>query len=536
MMIPPHNHGRIRGPGPDMSRWIVLATTLLAGTDLLRRHLWTPVELWPDVVCQAYVGWRVAAGESLYLSIWESHPPLAVLYSALLHLVAPPTIQTAHALVLSMAILYGTAVAIVLRARGAGSALPVLAIATLAAGAYSSLIANARSEDFVIVLGTAAIGCAYRYFDRGVLRWALAAGALAALAMFAKPAAVVAACIAGLLVLLRRPFPRGMAAFAGTGLAVAALFAMFFLSDNRYVAFMDQVVRYGRAYFRPLTAQVLAEGLGKAFAQPTIYLLATLAGTVLFALRRPRSGWTGVVVLAAWPVLELSLALLQTTYFPYVFFPLHASLMTLICIAAASCLPRQAGDDAPPLARVGALRAIAALAVATMGLYLVGHRSAEFRAMANRTHNTQLEAFASVLKEHRASYGGRMLWLDAGPGIGYLAGARQVIPEYVSPPLFNPAYTDETRWQRARKGLAQADLLTIWTEWYELDRNWGALEAFPSFTGFRSDVHRSFDKVGRFAVYEGRGPVSVYIRKGRLPALRAALSDAMEGAQDDSRR
>ncbi len=518
-------------------RWpllAALAAAFLGGSDLLRRHLWTPVELWPDVVCQAYVGWRIAAGESLYLSVWESHPPLAVLYSSLPFLVAAPSIQVAHALVFSLAILFGVAQATMLYARGVRSLPAIAAIATLAAGAYSSLFANARSEDFVIILGTGAIASALRYCNGGRLAWAAVAGVLAALAIFAKPAAIVAAMIAGALVMLRNPLSRGTLTFLASGAAVGAAFAIYFLVGDRYVEFVDQVVRYGRAYFRPLSAQVLNEGLSKAFQAPTTWLLAIFAGCAILATRRPGDGWAKPVVLAAWPAFELVLALLQTTYFPYVFFPFQASLLSLTIVVVATHLVGGAATVPAFPATLRLTRALSCIVLLAIGAYALAHKAAEHRVAANAEHNTQLIAFAGLLRQHNASFDGKMLWLDAGPGIGYLAAARQVIPEYVSPPLFNPGYTSEARWSRARRGLAEVDLLTVWTEWFDLDRNAGPLEAFPSYRGFREDVNQSFENVGQFVVYRNRGPVAVYIRKGKLPALRGELKAAIARSEPGS--
>lgn len=529
-MIPVHTarlSWRPSFPGP---RWLIvgaLVMVLVVGAWLLWRHARTPLELWPDIVCQAYLGWRVATGESLYVDLWDSHPPLAVFYAAIFHLAAPPAMATAHAMVLGTAILYGSALALLTYAGGVRNYLIIIGLSSLGAGVFSSLFANARSEDLVIILGTTGIACALRFSSGGRLRWSLASGVAVALALLAKPAAVAAGIIAFALHLLDPRWKHGVAAFLAGGIAVGTLALLYFLEDHRYLFFLNQAVDYGSIYFRPLSPPVLAEGLQNAIAFPTKWGLLLLSLVLGLGLPWFLHGGIRLALLMAWPTLELGMSLLQTTYFPYVFFPFQASLLTLTIVFAAipiSSRPLNAAETTYAI-RLHCALAVAVVLTIGSGIYVLGDRAATARALAFASRNDPLEAFAGTLASHRASFNGEMLWLDAGPGIGYLAGAHQAIPEYVAPPLFNTAYADEQRWVRARQALSQVKLLTAWKEWYDPVEPASDIWTFPSYRAFRSELLHQFDKVGEFEVYAGRGPVVVYIRKGELVALRNELAN-----------
>ena len=511
--------------------WAVLAASLAGGVSLLSRYLHTPLDLWPDLVCHSYLGWRVAAGDSLYIDLWDSHPPVAVLYSALIHLLAPPSMTTAYASALLLALMFGTAQGMMLHARGLRDARWIVPIAVLLAGAYSALFANARSEDMLMVLGTASVACAYAHSRNRGTRWAIAAGLLAALALFAKPAAIAPALVAFALVLHGRR-GRGIAGFCAAGAVVGLAFLAYFLDDDRYVMFIDGVVRYGRAYFRPITPEIVGEGLWASLASPKPFLVTTPFFIALFLvaavcalpwLRRDR---VRIALLAAWPVLELLMALLQTTYYHYVFYPFQASLLTVaFAMTVSPLVPVSAGGTQPPRSsRMHTSLMLAGVLAMCVGTFALASQAASARADYFADRNVALIEFSGVLKRHRATYSGEMLWLDAAPAFGYLAGVRQVIPEYLGSPLFNANYADNRRWARAGNGLDRIKLLIVWNEWFDLDRQGSDIAAYPAYAAFRHEVHASFDDIGDFGLYKRRGPVTVYVRKGDLPEIRRDLS------------
>lgn len=560
---------------------MLLAACGWLGFVLLARFWANDLDLWPDVVCQAYVGWRLAMGDALYLTIWDSHPPVAVLYSAVLHLVAAPSVATAKVLVISTAILYGIVQGFGAMTAGATHRPTALVIGLVFAGLYVQSMAGARSEDFVIIFGALSVYSGLRYHLNGNrLRWALLAGASLSIALFSKPAAIAAGTVAALLILTTNRRLAGLAGFFLGGACITAPFAVYFLTDARYLAAYDQVVRYGAIYFRPITTEVMQDGFAK-LATPSIVAPAMIVVAVMLAcwfhdrltirsLLRP----PGLIMLS-WPILEAAMALAQTTYFPYVFYPINTSLLAVAIYFACRAMPIQPASNRPgidtaigagvaglgfvvaaasyyskfepnsvTLIAIAGLMAVTAFMLAGRSLYssgqhfgfvpfvlallliplvLLGSKAASFRKQHFSNYTAEFVTLSDLLSSSRAEVGNRMLWFDVAPTIGYLAQIPQAIPEYVSPPLFYDGYANEARWARVAGAMTDTDVVLVWKEWLNPLAPEFDLMRYPSYKEVRQELDYSFDIVKQIHVIQGRPPLLLLIRKGKAPSLRRNL-------------
>jgi hypothetical protein len=574
-------------PRPNSTLAVLACVVGWFGTVLLVRFWNNDLDLWPDVVCQTYVGWRLAMGDSLYLGIWDSHPPVAVIYSGLLHLFLEPSVSTAKLLVLSNAFLYGMVLAYGAWVAGLRSWAGIFAACLVTAALYAQSMANARSEDYVMIFGSLSVFSALRYHSvASETRWAYFSGLALCLALFAKPAALAAGIIAGLLILLSARPIRGLAGFMAGGLTVAIPFAVFFLYNDRYAAAYDQVVAYGAIYFRPLTPAVLWEGLGKLLSERFIanllILLASLALPVAYGKLPFRELLSRrYILLLAWPCLEAVMALAQTTYFPYVFFPVNASLLAVavflssLSTAKASSIQGSGQGDgflaaslallgftvaalayhgsfevkSPTLISSAAILGIGVVAFllrplihqdrsawVTLSLALVlvpslllGFRSSTLRKQYFSNYTPNFVSIARLFADARLEIGGKMLWFDVAPTIGYLSRIPQVIPEYVSPPLFYDGYADEEKWSRVATAIPSVDVVLIWKEWLNPLAPEFDLTRYPSYGVVRRELDTSFDMVREVTPVAGRGPLMILVRKGKAPELRRKIREWQPG-------
>lgn len=556
-------------------------------TVLLIRFWNNDLDLWPDVVCQTYVGWRLAMGDSLYLGVWDSHPPVAVLYSALLHLFLEPSVSTAKFLVLSNALLYGMVLAFGAWVAGMRSKAGILAVGLVMAALYAQTMANARSEDYVMIFGSLSVFAALRYQTvTSEIRWAFFSGLALCLALFAKPAAIAAGLIAGLLVLSSGHPLRGLAGFGAGGLTVAVPFAIFFLYHGRYAAAYDQIVAYGGTYFRPLTPTVLWEGLGKLLSERFVANLLIMLACLVLPIAYGKLSARGLlsrryILLLGWPCLESVMALAQTTYFPYVFFPVNASLIAVAVFF--SSLPtadtssmrgstQRDGFLAACLALLGFM--IAALAyhgsfdvksfilissAAVLGIgtvaflirplmhqdrsawvslslalvlvpsLLLGFRGSTLRKQYFSNYTTNFVSLAQLFSDSRSEIGEKMLWFDVAPTIGYLSRTPQAVPEYVSPPLFYDGYANEEKWSRVATAVPSVDVVLIWKEWLNPLAPEFDLMRYPSYEKVRRELDTSFEVVREVSPVAGRGPLMILVRKDRAPELRKKIRDWQPG-------
>ena len=75
---------------PSAAAVATAAVAFLLASMMVAQRNQIGFDFWPDIVCQLFVGWRIAEGDALYTQIWESHPPAAVLMAAVPHLFAEP--------------------------------------------------------------------------------------------------------------------------------------------------------------------------------------------------------------------------------------------------------------------------------------------------------------------------------------------------------------------------------------------------------------------------------------------------------------
>ncbi len=536
---------------------------------LLVQYLRTGLELWPDIVCQTYLGWRVAEGDGLYTRLWDSHPPVAVLYSALFHLVLKPSELTAKWIVWSTALLFGVSQSFVARVAGVNSRVYLGAIGLVTAALSAGTFANARSEDFVIFFGAVAIFASWHARESTAAQWPALAGAAMVFAVFSKPAAIASGVVSiGLLLTSQRRGRQLAWYFAGAAVPLAG-FVAWFLVERRYLSAWDDIVVYGRVYFRPLTLDVAKQGarqifddIGRAHA-----LLALLCiALARFSNTRLRLSIADAL-LFSWPVLEGAMAIAQTTHFPYVFFPVHASLIGIAVFYVSQSMKHDEAESMvmPPMALAACAAILAAIWFRSMslpfihaaalgglaGLSLATASSGRVLSRAvlamycllgaslgaatqgalkrDRLFNgyvAKTAEFSALLASHRAEITDEILWFDVAPTIGYLGAFRQAVPEYLLNPLLYGQYATNERWTRVDDALDRVNVVLSFEEWLPLSPQ-PQLAGLPAYVTAMEKLHREFDDLGEADVLPyGRSSIRVLVRKHSAPGLRKTLEAA----------
>lgn len=538
---------------------------------LLIQYLRTGVEWWPDVVCQTYLGWRLTEGDSLYTTVWDSHPPVAVLYSALFHLVLSPSESTAKWIVWSTALLFGGAQTFVAWVSGVRSRTYFGTIGLVTAAVSASTFANARSEDFVMLFGTISVFSSWRARESAGGKWAALSGAVMVFAAFSKPAAVAAGVVSmGLLMMSPRRSRQLVWWFGGAAVALLG-FVVWFLVDQRYLAAWDDVVVYGRAYFRPMTFEVAKEGVRRlvdALGRAHLLLAVVCVAIARLSMARTRLGFNDAL-LFSWPVFEGAMAVAQTTHFPYVFFPVHASLIGISVFYVSQSLKQHnevQSTVTPPMAIAFCAAMLAAIWFRSISLPLIHAMSlgglaglalaaalsrrgelpgallamwcllgmllgAATQGALNRDkwykgYAAKTTEFAAHLAANRVELGDEILWFDVAPTFGYLGAFKQAVPEYLLNPLFYPRYATNERWTRVDDALGHVNLVLSFEEWRPLAPH-EELMALPAYVRAMEKLHGEFDDLGEVDVLPyGRSSIRVLVRKNTAANLRKMLDTA----------
>lgn len=542
----------LRFQRPSISATATGVVALLLAAPMVAQRNRLGFDFWPDIVCQLFVGWRIAEGDALYTQIWESHPPAAVLLAAVPHLVLEPSYGVAVGFLVALALAVFASNLAFLRGVVRSPWFISVCVALLGAAFFYRYLIGARSEDVMVVFGTAALAAAvYSARSGSSVALPMLAGAIAGFGLLSKPGAIAAGAVAFLVVALctgRRW--RACASFLlGGALPIVAV--LLWLGKDGLAGAYKNVVIYGQSYFRPFDEATLRLFMDRILSGSLPVLLAGYALAVvglspwLFsrlrqtfpALRPWQVGVLFGLLFVLWPLLELAVILPQTTLFAYVFFPFSHSLflVSLVSVSLAPDVMASASRQrlfAPLaviyLASLGGLLAVASIGNGQwQGILVAFHARDLVRGSIQRNKQTAalLDA-AEHVRAERARIGGEVLWFDAAPGIAYFTGARNVIPEYISHPLFLAGFASEEAWQRVQRALDREDvsIVLVWPEWYNVLSPKGT-SAETLAAGSAKRLAERYRKVQEFDVYPGRQPVQMLVSLKPVGSVSDARSN-----------
>jgi hypothetical protein len=519
---------------------VTAAVALLLASMMVAQRNQIGFDFWPDIVCQLFVGWRIAEGDALYTQIWESHPPAAVLMAAVPHLFADPGYGVAVGYLVALALAVFASNLAFLRAFLRAPWLLGGCLALAGAAYFYRYLIGARSEDVMIVCGTAALAIAAFGIRAGSsIALPMLAGAVSGFGLLSKPGAVAAAAACFLIVVIGSPRRWTSVLSFAAGAALPMLAVALWLGESGLAGAYRNVVEYGRAYFQQfdevapsLSFDLLpAGGLPLLVASYGVSLVA-LGPWILARLRLtfPSLGnWQVrtlfLVLFVAWPVLEAAVILPQTSFFAYIFFPLAHSLLLLtsvaVCVASGqlgSAVRKRAVAKAvfASMLLAGLLGIVAFVSVADGRWEWL---SSAFRPgkvvpgpLRQSPQTTAVLDAAQRVRAEQERLGGGVLWFDVAPAIAYFARARNVIPEYISHPLFLRGFASEEAWQRVQVALDREDvnIVLVWAEWYNVVQPKGTTAETLAEQSAKILADR-FRKVGEFDVYAGRQPVQMFV-------------------------
>lgn len=557
-------------PGTHRTAWIVFGLFGLAALALIHRFVNTPAMMWPDSCCQAYYGWRVAQGDILYRDLWEPHPPGAIVFSSLFHLVLSNSDLTLKLLLLLLATAMGGLTADAAR-RFARAGWPeaVLAGVLMTLVQYAAILAL-RPEATMALGSLGAVHFALRAVRAAnPSRCLVLAGLCAGAALVSKPGAAAAWVVALLVASYGADSPRPArgAMFAAASAVLPALWLLWLLATGSLPAAWDNIVVYGRTYFPPVTEETIRKAAAIGLGSPRGLLLLTLFG---LALASARAWWPALsgnmlgrrcrllfaLLFVVWPLLEALVTIPQSTAFPYIFDNLHTCLAYLVLLSGMA-LAREAGDAPLPVAaRIAAiggavlavrmtgagseagvaaiLGAVAALLavvrplsardLALLGLsasLLAFPRAFEGRVMPRpaewasfRWWTSPEEQFArDKLARLKERAGGKLLAFTACPSHAYYAEWELALRYHVVFPIYTPVeYGASARWREVIQVIDRPDthIMLDWPQWYDVTRDDAATRAHmvPEYFEALEHIRRKFRLVKTVDV--GYGPLRIW--------------------------
>jgi hypothetical protein len=529
---------------PSASAVVTAAVALLLASMMVAQRNQIGFDFWPDIVCQLFVGWRIAEGDALYTQIWESHPPAAVLMAAVPHLFAEPGYGVAVGYLVALALAVFASNLAFLRAFLRASWLVGGCLALVGAAYFYRYLIGARSEDVMIVCGTAALAIAafgVRSGSSTVLP--MLAGAVSGFGLLSKPGAVAAATACFLIIVVGSQRRWWSIPSFVAGVALPMLAVLLWLGESGLAGAYQNVVVYGRAYFQPFNEdaslrffdRVPSGGLPLLVASYGVSLVA-LGPWILARLRQTfpsQRNWQVralfLVLFVVWPVLEAAAILPQTSFFAYVFFPLAHVLLLLtivaVCVAseqvASAVRERKVATAVLSSTLLAALGGIVAVVSVADGRWqwlssVIQPGNVVPGPVRPSAQTTAVLDAAQRVRAEQQRLGGDVLWFDVAPAIAYFARARNVIPEYISHPLFLRGFASEEAWNRVQVALDQGDIsiVLVWAEWYNVPQPKDTSAETLAAESAKILANR-YRKVGEFYVYPGRQPVQMFVPSKR---------------------
>ena len=369
------------------------------------------------------------------------------------------------------------------------------------------------------------------------------AGAVSGFGLLSKPGAVAAAAACFLIVVAGSQRRWSSILGFAVGVALPILAVLLWLGESGLAGAYRNVVVYGRAYFQPfnegassrffdefpsggLPLLVASYGLSLVALGP--WILARLRQTFP-SLRNWQVRALFLVLFVVWPVLEAAVILPQTSFFAYVFFPLAHCLLLLtlvaVCVAseqvAAAVRERKVAAAVLSSMLPAALGGIVAVVSIVDGRWqwlpsAIQPGNVVPGPVRRSPQTTAVLDAAQRVRTEQERLGGDVLWFDVAPAIAYFARARNVIPEYISHPLFLRGFASEEAWHRVQVALDQGDIsvVLVWAEWYNVPQPKGTSAETLAAESAKSLADR-YRKAGEFDVYPGRQPVQMFVRSKR---------------------
>lgn len=531
---------RIEPRRPSASAVVTAAVALLLASMMVAQRNQIGFDFWPDIVCQLFVGWRIAEGDALYTQIWESHPPAAVLMAAVPHLFAEPGYGVAVGYLVALALAVFASNLAFLRAFLRASWLVGGCLALVGAAYFYRYLIGARSEDVMIVCGTAALAiAAFGIRSGSSIVLPMLAGTVSGFGLLSKPGAVAAAAACFLIVVAGSQRRWSSTLSFAAGVALPMLAVLLWLGESGLEGAYRNVVVYGQAYFQPFNEGASSLSFDRFPSGGLPWLVASWGVSLValgpWILARLRKTFPSLrdwqvralflVLFVVWPVLEAAVILPQTSFFAYVFFPLAHSLLLLtivaVCVAseqvASAVRERKVATAVLSSTLLAVLGGIVAFVSVVDGRWqwlssaIQPGRVVPGPVRQSPQTTAVLDA-AQRVRAEQERLGGNVLWFDVAPAIAYFARARNVIPEYISHPLFLRGFASEEAWHRVQVALDQEDtsVVLVWAEWYNVPQPKGTSAETLAMESANILADR-YRKVGEFHVYPGRQPVQMFV-------------------------
>ena len=403
----------------------------------------TAGSLWPglaagpslDAAVFLLVGQRLAAGDALYVEIWDHKMPGIHTIDALAAAMPwPDPWQVVWALSVLATALTALFVYLTLRLRADRViALGASVACAIGLSAYPISLGGGMSESFAVLPAAAARGVAGTGIV--VVRRAAIAGLLGGLAVVVSIQLLPALPALLLLVTLRqRRWDCGLAFVAG-GASILLAMIIILVVAGTLAGFVDAVISYSAAYRATLADAANRDSAASIFASLAVLgflWVPAMVGFVVMLLRRGARQsleWASVT----WLLMATLAALLQGRYYTHYAIVVVLPLIVLAA-AGASALGRH-------LSRTLAWRAGVAVVYAAVMMVAVtaARNGTDPYVAAQAVERHRIEVVGHQLRAVAGADGRLFVWGDA-PGVYSASGLAPALPYVYLSPLLTPGY------------------------------------------------------------------------------------------------